>query len=325
VDPQKKVVVLHLVNGEATKAKLGRARVSGTIESVDDILMEGPLQPQQHEAALEQRATFLEKYLHIPRAEYLSRSRQRRGLLAGANDADEAVFWFEEDVFCQVNYLDAFSWLADRANGSQMSFVCPPAQRLGESSAQQLERWFAQRKPVNRDLLAFATEAWVPLTQDSPKPLADFIDRADFRPWPSLRDALQAQLARLPSTRNGLGRIEEVILRAVAAGASSFDDVFTQINQHARIYGVGDLQVLRYLIDLAHDNAPLLHIVTSNGRPRLSATTSREWKLSLSPLGRAVLDGTQDYLEVVPTERWVGGVIVNRDCRWRWENGLVYR
>ena len=317
--------MLHLVNGEATKEKLGRAEVAGTIESVDDILMEGPLQPQQHEAALERRATFLENYLDIPRAEYLARSRQRRDLLASVNDADEAVLWFEEDVFCQMNYLDAFRWLANRANGSQLSFVCPRAERLGESSPQQLERFFAQRKPVNGDLFSFATKAWDALTQDSPRPLADFLDRTDFSPWPSLRDALQAQLARLPSARNGLGRIEEVILRAVAAGANSFGDVFQQINEHARIYGVGDLQVLRYLIDLAHDSAPLLLIATSNGQASLSAPSAGEWKLSLSPLGRAVLDGTQDYLPIMATERWVGGVLVNRECRWRWENRLVYR
>src|SRR5687768_1697132 len=100
--------MLHLANGESTAALLRSADLPGTVASADDILMEGP------PADARKRAQFLEFYLDIPADQYATAWAARLELLAGALDEDEAILWFEEDVFCQLNYLHALSWLAQR-------------------------------------------------------------------------------------------------------------------------------------------------------------------------------------------------------------------
>lgn len=313
--------MLHLVNGESTLGRLRQAQVPGTMESADDILMEGPARNRLKAAAdVEQRAAFLEAYLEIPRAEYLFGFQRRRELLAQAIAEDETVLWFENDVFCQTNYLDALSWLAEAANGSaNLTLVRPSEERLGTLSTERLVQLFTERTPVGDELLHFAHDAWGLLTHDDPVPVADLAQQHDFELWPELRAGLRAQLARLPSTRTGLGRIEQVMVEVAAGGAVTFDHVFAQVCQRASIYGVSDLQVMRYALDLAQPAAALLSVTSSNGAPSLAQANWRAWRISMTPLGRAVLDGDQDYMRLTAVERWVGGTRVDAGCRWRWD------
>src|SRR5262245_21826575 len=124
--------MLHLANGESTAGTLREAGLPGDIESADDILMEGPTaHGLTHWSEWEQRAEHLQTYLAIPRADYLLHTLQRQALLTRALSEDEAVLWFEEDVFCQINYVQALHWLGghDLAQAN-LTYVCPPDERL---------------------------------------------------------------------------------------------------------------------------------------------------------------------------------------------------
>lgn len=319
--------MLHLVNGECTAHTLRQANVPGRIESADDILMEGPARNRlKGEADLEQRADFLDARWEIPRADYLAGFRRRRELLDQAVAEDEAVLWFENDVFCQINYLDALSWLAEATQASaNLTLVRPSQDRLGNLSADRLARLFTERTSVRNDLLHFAHDVWGRLTQDDPVALADLVQQHDFQLWPELRPGLRAQLARLPATHTGLGQIETVMLEAVAGGAATFEDVFAQVCQRASIYGVSDMQVIRYALDLAQPDAPLLSITSSNGAPSLAEPNWRAWRIALTPLGTSILQGDDDYMRIATVERWVGGTQVTGQCPWRWDGQLRNR
>src|SRR5262245_11441770 len=98
------MIVLHLANGASTAGTLRQAGLPGAVESADDILMEGPARNGLSSwAEWEERADYLQAYLAIPRADYILHTYQRQALLTRALGEDEAVLWFEEDVFCQTN------------------------------------------------------------------------------------------------------------------------------------------------------------------------------------------------------------------------------
>ncbi len=314
----------HLVNGETTARALALADISGDIRSVDDILMEGPA-PRRPEnpGDLAVRAEFLERYLGIPHAEYMARFRERNDLLTGSCAEDETVLWFEEDVFCQVNFLDALSRLAQSdVSASRLTFVRPPDERLGALSPERLGELFKERKPVTPGLLRFASDTWDLYADPDPHGLAALVKSGDFAPWPLLRKGMAAHLARLPDPRAGLGALERVILEAVDAGAADFDEVFAAVQSQARIYGVGDRQVMRYLLDLADSAAALVTIEAgTDARPGLDARSWQGAKLGVTPLGWQVLAGEFDYMTAVRVDRWVGGTHVDAACPWRWDEG----
>lgn len=286
--------MLHLANGESTAALLNRADLPDTVVNADDILLEGPPAP------LESRARFLEKYLEIGRDEYMRRWQQRLHLLARALEENEAVLWFEEDLWCQLNYLHALSWLASRVNGGRMSYVCPPEGRLGEMTPARLATLFDERRPVTRELLQTASTAWGYLCADDPRALADYARSGDFSAWPALREGLRLHLARLPHTGTGLGQHELAILQALRNRPLEFAELFAEFSRIQPGYGAADVCVQRYLVDLQ----PVLELGE---------------RISLAERADDVLDGTTDFLEIAQPDRWVGGVHVTAHAQWRWD------
>ena len=311
--------MLHLANGESTAGTLRQSGVRGTVESADDILMEGPSRNGLSSwAEWEERADYLQVYLAIPRADYLLHTRQRQALLTRALSEDEAVLWFEEDVFCQTNYVQALHWLNERgAARANLTFVCPPAERLGSLEAARLADWFERRQPVTPELLTLAAQAWPVLSGSSPADLHDFIASADFSAWPGLRSGLRAQLARLPQLHNGVNRIEHIALRLIAAGQTRFHTLFARLQEEAPEYGVGDTSVARYLLDLSRE--PALIVITTNNGPAALLSSSPDWRLQITALGQAVLQGRADYGELAQMDRWLGGLHLRGTPAWRFD------
>ena len=315
--------MLHLVNGGSTALQMKNAHVPGIIESADEILMEGAARnrlAQQEDWVF--RAERLETYLEFPRAAYMAGVEQRTELLEQALQHDEVVLWFEEDLFCQVNYMQLLSWLASHAAKLEhFTYVCPPTERLGELSAARLDQLFAERKPVSAALTRLADGAWTAYTHEDPFELQSLIDNADFTAWPALRDGLRAHLARLPDASVGVNRIEHTLLVAIQRGASSFHAIFGALCEQLPEYGVPDGMVVRYLVDLAAPPA-LVTIATGNSALKISVESAREWTFDLTPLGRAVLTGEEDYAKHATFDRWLGGVHLSGKAAWRWNSEL---
>ena len=315
--------MLHLVNGESTALLMKNAHVPGIIESADEILMEGPA---RNRLAKRQdwvfRAEQLETYLEIPRDQYMAAVQRRTELLERALLHDEVVLWFEEDVFCQINYMQLLSWLGGHTlKLEQFTYVCPPSERLGELSPARLDQLFKERKPVTAALIQLADHAWSAYSDQDPYKLQSLIDHADFIAWPALRDGLQAHLARLPDASAGVNRIEHTLLSAIQRGASNFDAIFAALSEQLPEYGVPDGAVVRYLVDLAATPA-LATIATGNGVVKISVGSAKEWSFALTPLGRAVLSGEEDYAEHAEFDRWLGGMHLAGKPAWRWNSEL---
>jgi hypothetical protein len=323
LDRELGALMLHLVNGGSTALVMKNAHVPGIIESADEILMEGPARnrlAQQHDWVF--RAERLETYLEFPRDEYMGGVQRRTELLEQALQQDEVVLWFEEDLFCQVNYMQLLSWLAGHAAKlERFTYVCPPTERLGELSPARLDQLFAERKPVTASLTQLADRAWSAYTQEDPFELQSLIDNDDFTAWPALRDGLRAHLARLPDASAGVNRIEHTLLSAIQRGASNFDAIFVALCEQLPEYGVPDGTVVRYLVDLAAAPA-LVTIATGNSAVTIAVESAREWSFDLTPLGRAVLTGEDDYAKHANFDRWLGGVHLSGKAAWRWNSEL---
>ena len=317
--------MLHLANGESTAQLLRAAQIDGTVASADEILMEGPLPNALQDANdWRERALYLERYLEIGSDDYVRGAQMRQHLLARALEEDEAVLWFEEDVWCQLNYLQALSWLAPRTRSqTRLSLVCPPTERLGELEEQRLTELFAERRAVEPSLLDLAEQLWPVIAAPDPSALNQAIAEVDFSAWPLLRDGLRRQLARLPDVETGLSVLEAAVLEAAARGALSFSELFPRASRSVRDYGATDLQLMRYVLDLAQPQAPMLDVRTGNGTPVLSDEGWKSWRITVTELGHAVLNRETNYMNVAHPDRYVGGVHVTRACRWRWDGNSV--
>ncbi|HEX3109480.1 MAG TPA: hypothetical protein VHU41_10335 [Thermoanaerobaculia bacterium] len=288
----------HIHNGDVVAEQARREGLPGEHISFREALATGP-----GTRDLETRAQFIagshdEKLLRV-RNDFIEMERA----LEEAKDADEVVLWFEHDLFCLINLLS----LLDRfAACRRLTLVWHPE----PLSQVELYPLFESRAAVTPRMLALARDAWAAYLSEDPRALNRFV-RDDNRDFPFLREGLTLHAARFPSTRNGLGGVEQRILDLVLNGSRDFMTLFYDFDAAPPRYGLGDMEILRVLRVLAHLAVPLL-TMTEENMPQKSI-------LTLTPAAENVLRGEVDYVTVNEPDYWLGGVHLTRDNVWRWD------
>jgi hypothetical protein len=339
--------ILHLLSGELARENVALAAVPGNIHSIDDILMEGPVvNGLSSDDDWQFRARFIDKRFAVPARRYLSKKASRDHLLARVRDFDETVLWFEPDLFCQINHLYLLDWFASRAPFSTKLSVADASSGAAKISVcrmatAEIRELFERRRPVSSKLLQLGKASWVAYSARTPFELTRLVTHHDFSAWPELRRGLELHLRRFPG-ETGLNFLETFMLTFVDAMGPSGVSIGQLINRFAtesdtRDYGLGDVQIIAQLNELAHKPGPLVapsgRNISSMGADltkalafRANEATSRAQcpngtRFILTARGRAVLEGTRKFER--RTDRWLGGVqLPPGPDGWRWDDAL---
>jgi hypothetical protein len=250
--------------------------------------------------------------------------------LASFPQHEEVVLWFEHDLFCQTNLLYLLNWFAQPDMGNtRLSLICVgefPGKKnfrgLGELNVDEMASLFPVRRQVTSAQLKLGELAWQAYCSPDPTEIKKVV-AADLEPLPLLGPALHAHLRRFPSTRNGLGRIEEKALELVNGGAKTFMELFAQFGAAEPIYGLGDAQLWLTLKRLSTGRQPLLRIENGeDGAGGLNPEIVHQAEFEITDTGDAVLRGEADNVELNGIDLWLGGVHLNPNNLWRWEEEI---
>jgi hypothetical protein len=129
----------------------------------------------------------------------------------------------------------------------------------------------------------------------------------------------------LPGRASGLGATEMRMLELIAEGDAGPSDVFPG-HEKRNTRRVFDYWQIGALLDgLADAPAPVVSGL-NEGPFTLELHDDRERrerylqsKLSLTPLGREVLAGREDFSRHNPVRRWWGGTELTNARLWRWD------
>jgi hypothetical protein len=278
---------------------------------------------------LEQRARYIAEhigpYLHLEYETVLAEARAEEARLAEASrDYERVVLWLEHDRYDQFVLLRCLAWFAEHGAPPRLELVgpndFPGATRfvgLGQLPPEALRLLWRRRQAVRTEQLALARHAWGLFRSNDPRPLAALV-RDGTAPLADLAPALRRHLQELPSIANGLGLTHELLLQALGEHDTWSAGRLVGVVMHERdpLPGLGDIGYDQALRELAALPAPL--VVRTGGHP------PREWQrddVAITELGRAVLAGQRDCLDLPVPERWVGGVRIAPGQRnWRWED-----
>ncbi|HEY2830024.1 MAG TPA: hypothetical protein VGJ88_07880 [Thermoanaerobaculia bacterium] len=290
----------HIHNGDAVAEQARREGLPGEHISFREALATGP-----GTRDLEMRA----EYLAGSHGDNLLRVRngliEMERTLDDAASADEVVLWFEHDLFCLANLL---SLLERFASCRRLTLVWHPE----PLSQVELYPLFESRAAVTPRMLALARDGWAAYTSDDPRGLNRFV-RDENRDFPFLREGLTLHASRFPSTRNGLGSVEQRILDLILNGSRDFMNLFYDFDAAPPRFGLGDAEIIRVLRVLAHLPVPLL-TMTEENNPQKSL-------LTLTPAAENVMRGEVDFVSVNDPDYWLGGAHLTRDNVWRWDEG----
>ena len=322
--------MFHIHNGDCSAEIAKRSSIPGEHFAWREAVVEGPA-PANRDAAewRKLRAQYLAEAYgldHDVEKELAAQDEQ----LKRAGERDEVVLWFEHDLFCQVNLIYLLDWFSRELPGAKLSLVCinkfPGKQNfrgLGELNPEELASLFPKRQTVVPRRFAAASAAWQAYCSRDPTDIQSLVE-TDIDALPFLPAALRVHLRRFPSTRNGLGRIENCALEIIGSGTASFGEVFRKFQDVEPIYGTGDAQfwiALRRLIDVSQ---PLLSLTNAT----ITTDVDPSAQFEITELGKSVLAGEGDFVSINGINQWLGGVYLEDDrALWRWDEEtekLVY-
>jgi hypothetical protein len=326
--------MLHIHNGDCSANTAKQSSVQGEHFAWREELIEGPTP-----AGLEGAAWRKVRARHLFQSYGLDLKQAEQGLLdqekklASFQEHEEVVLWFEYDLFCQLHLLYLLNWFSQRDLGkTRLSLICvdrfPGKQNfrgLGELNAEELASLFPRRAEVSALQLRTATSAWKAYVSPDPTNIERFL-QTDASSVPFLKPALRAHLRRFPSTKNGLGAIENAGLDLIHGGSQNFIDVFPRFGEAEPVYGLGDAQFWNALKRMMAAKQPLLRSVNGDSSNNdvtnesgLTPEKARTTKFELTEAGESVLRGEADFVALNGIDLWLGGVhLQNENNLWRW-------
>ena len=301
--------MIHFHNGDVVTAAARRLGVPGRHLPFRETLISGPVRPNLGaQEWIEERARFLSEHYGENLLRVRNELLEQEQTLDRARDEEEVVLWFEHDLFCLVNLLYLLTRLS---KCRRLSIIWSP-RPLGTEEDEELYKQYHSRYPVAPAMMSAAAMAWRVYTSSDALDLNRMLD-ADFVDFPFLREAFLLHAARFPSTRNGLGEVEQRALAGIEAGATDFMSLFARFDQSPPRYGFGDGEFLRHLRRLASCAVPMITITEAENE------TPPKALFALTPAGKNVLEAKVDFIELNNAGFWFGGAHLTREKLWRWD------
>ncbi len=315
---------LNITNGDSAADTLGEAGIAGKIIAWRDVLHEGRVDASLSLEALTQvRARFISEkgwgdFAHVS-GDFAERDRMIRHL----DYFDEVTLWFEDDLYDQLQMVQLLDFFSRDTRRKRISLIVVDGY-IPPLSPAKLKDLDAARTPVTMPQLELAQKAWKAFGSDDPESILRLLAE-DTSALPYLAPALKRHLEEFPSLETGLSRSEREALTAIDQGHTTPVAAFLEAAKHQESIFLGDIIFFSYLERMSGRNNAL--VTWADGTPVIAPTSgnSRDFvkrQLKLTPLGREVLGGAEDWQSITSQTRWLGGVEIKPGRGgWRWDAG----
>ncbi|MEP1095284.1 MAG: DUF1835 domain-containing protein [Cyclobacteriaceae bacterium] len=234
--------VFHILNGDALKGQFPANSITGEIIVARECLVDGDVSGETLQELIESRVASMHEMYGTSREGYLQKVVPEFNKI---NDIKlgEVNLWFEDDLFCQVNFWFACSLLKEK---SISAFLVRPSASLrygfGGLSPEDLKKAFENRKLLTTEQISQFAKLWRAY-QDKDIIRLSSISKLLVDEFEFLKEAIQAQIDRMADGDS----LPERTLRELMTeyGDQDFGLVFREFSNRLPVYGFGDLQVKR--------------------------------------------------------------------------------
>jgi len=316
-----KSTMLHIADGESVAGTLRKSRIPGVVSVYGDLMDEGPAP-----AGLDDEAWFDVRAHFIADAQYATLDEARQYLKACENTLqafphhEEVVIWLDSKLTNQLMLIKMLDWFSRRDLGqTKLSLICigeyPGQVRfvgLGAMTADQLASLADTRLAVGEAQYRTAQEAWNAFTAPDPTDIERFIS-TDTSALPFIATAFRRHLEQFPSFDNGLSRTQRQALSVLnERGPLSGGQLFVAVALQEEQVFMGDLSFYRMMGELSDACHPLVQIS--------DVPQSGLGNVTITDMGRNVIEGRADHIQLNGIDRWLGGVhLKGATAAWRWD------
>ncbi len=237
----------HILNGDCLKDQLQDLEAEKIV--LRECFVDGNAQGDSLEEIFTNRFPFFQKQYNVTAEEYQQKSILEISKITQIEDGANIYLWFENDLFCQVNFWFAIHTLFQLGKNIAVFLVSPIKDSwmgFGALSYDELLQSFENKKELSKTdheaiakmWTAFQKSDWTHLRANAKK-LKSKIDYIEA--------VVEAHIERFPTNKK-YGRPEESIQKIMAElDDPSFANVFRTFSKEEGIYGFGDLQVKRIM------------------------------------------------------------------------------
>lgn len=236
---------VHILNGDALLEQFPKT-LEGAKIIMRECLVVGNVLAKDMQDFVSKRALFMQENYALPIEEYIDKSIPELTKIIALNGTQDIYLWFEDDLFCQVNFWFLCS-LLKRNKINSINWVRPEDNLLygfGGLSESELVIAFEKAASLGEVEIKILAQLWEHFK------LKDIAALQKAIPWlpkklKVIGPAIQAEIDR-HQVGNPFGRPGTFIQNLLNENpAISFADAFKAFHSELSIYGFGDSQVQR--------------------------------------------------------------------------------
>lgn len=239
----------HILNGDALREQFPKT-IQGEIIVVRECLVEGNVQGKKHSELFVSRAAFLSQNYGGTLDDYYGRVASEFERINTIEDEAEVNLWFEDDLFCQVNFWFVTSLLVNQNQNNKIFLVRPNKLNeygFGGLSESELVSFYSNRIPLVK--LSRIASLWILYQENRLRELIA-VAREMETLYPFILVAVEAHIDRSLNDEVQGRPIKSLVQIMADLKTKEFGPVFREFCSRESVYGFGDLQVKR-LFDIA--------------------------------------------------------------------------
>ncbi len=239
-------MVYNILNGDSLAYSFPNAKIEGQIIVVREALIDGALSGNNLHEFWQSRA----RYMKITEAEYDNSVVKEFEKIMSAPDNSAFNFWFEYDLFCQVNMWFVISIIKSLSIKKKIFAVVTSYldktnkhfwNGFGPAKPDELKFCYADRIPLTETDINLGHKLWIAYKNGNLEELTN-LSKQSSAAFPYLQEVVIAHVDRFPKDGTP-GRPEKVIEDITKNISTDFHKVFEEFWNRESIYGFGDIQV----------------------------------------------------------------------------------
>ena len=242
----------QILNGDSLKQQLPKD-ILGEIIVARECLVDGSVEGNDLDELFRIRSKFLSQNYGGTEQDYYLKTVPEFKKIEHITPNSDINLWFEEDLFCQVNFWFIIHLLNQSENNNPIFLIQP--KKHSQYGFGGLNKRMLESIHKNRILLTELNklaDLWGFYKNDNLELLLKTARDLESQ-YPFILTAVIAHIERIP-TEGDLGRPSRSLVQKVKELKTvDFETVFKEFNKREYIYGFGDLQVKR-LFDKLHTN-----------------------------------------------------------------------
>ena len=298
--------ILHIVSTTTIVNVIKQTKLPGDFLVWQDFLHIGPVPKKFSLQQLSKiRAYFLNNYKYMPLTKANKLYEYRNEILENHKQYKKIMLWFEQDLYDQLQLLQILNWFESHLSEGIKVTLSLTDRHFVNYSPYELHEAIYYNKIITKNHLKLSKKIWSSFSDTTPLPWFKLLNELTPDVL-SLKESIQRLLEEYPNTLNGLSRTAHQALLVISKGKEmQKEEIFTASQKEESKPFIADIIFWKILDDFIEYK---LIIVDEDSN------------ISITDLGKAVLSGKKNWIGIKNIECWIGGVQLNSDNLWCWNN-----